>query len=65
MSADLRWLTGTAVAAAAATLGAIGLLSHIDETRGLSIISFDVLWMLGALAAGNVCWRHTRWGRRE
>ena len=64
VSRDWAWLTATALATASATLGIVGLLAHIDESRGASVIAFDVLWILASVVAASVCWRRTRWARR-
>ena len=64
VSRDLLWLTATALATGAATLGIVGLLAHIDESRGAAVIAFDGLWILASLVAASVCWRRTRWARR-
>ena len=59
------WLAATAVAVAAATLGALGLLAHLERSRAGSVIAFDGLWIVAALVAVNVCWRRTKWGGRS
>ena len=58
---NIVWLGGTALALAAATLGVVGLLAHLDQARVVSVIAFDVLWIAAALVAGNICWRRTTW----
>ena len=61
---NLAWLTATSLATAAATLGVVGLLAHLDESRPASVISFDVIWIVAALVGANVCWRRTKWANR-
>ena len=63
MKRDIGWLSLTAFAVAMATLGALGLLAHIDEGRGGRDIAFDVLWIVSTLVAANACWRRTKWAR--
>jgi hypothetical protein len=63
MNRNLLWLIATAIAAAFATLGTIGLLSHIDEGRPASVIGFDAMWIIATLVSANACWRRTKWSR--
>jgi hypothetical protein len=65
MISNVAWLTVTAIALAAATLGVLGLLAHIDEGRGGRDLAFDVLWTVSALVVANVSWRRTKWARHK
>lgn len=62
MITNYAWLGATAVGVTLATLGAVGLLSHIDEGRSASVLVFDILWITAALLLARTTWRRTRWG---